>query len=89
MPPAAAAGVPGFDAPSWNALFARAATPQEALDVLGKGLHEVLMQPDVRARLLELGIEATPSTPAELSERLNRDIRRWSEVIDRAGIAKQ
>jgi len=89
VPPAAAAGIPGFDAPSWNALFARAATPQEALDVLGKGLHEVLTQPDVRARLLELGIEATPSTPAELSERLNRDIRRWSEVIDRAGIAKQ
>ncbi len=89
MPPAASAGVPKFDAPSWNALFARAGTPQEALDVLGRGLHEVLGQPEIRARLLELGIEATPSTPAELSERLNRDIRRWTDVIDRAGIAKQ
>ena len=34
------------------------------------------------------GIEASPRTPADLSERLS-DIRRWSAVIERAGIAKQ
>jgi tripartite-type tricarboxylate transporter receptor subunit TctC len=89
VPSAAAAGLAGFDATSWNALFARAETPKEAIDSLEKGLRDVLVQPEVRARLLELGIEATPSTPAELAERLKVDIRRWSEVIDRAGIAKQ
>ncbi len=89
VPSASAAGLAGFDATSWNALFAREGTPQEAIDVLGKGLREVLAQPDVRARLLELGIEASASTPAELSERLKSDIARWSAVIERAGIPKQ
>jgi tripartite-type tricarboxylate transporter receptor subunit TctC len=89
VPSASAAGLPGFDATSWNALFAREGTPQEAIDVLGKGLREALAQPDIRARLLELGIEASASTPAELSERLKSDIARWSAVIERAGIPKQ
>lgn len=89
VPSATAAGLANFDATSWNALFARQGTPQEALDVLGKALHEVLVQPEVKARLLDLGIEAASSTPAELEQRLKSDIARWSAVIDRAGIPKQ
>ncbi|MTW19299.1 tripartite tricarboxylate transporter substrate binding protein [Rhodoplanes serenus] len=87
--PPAASTVPGFDATSWNALFARKGTPEEALRALNAGLQEVLVEPEVKAKLLELGIVATPSTPADLGERLAVDIRRWSAVIDKAGIPKQ
>ncbi|NVO17221.1 MAG: tripartite tricarboxylate transporter substrate binding protein [Rhodoplanes sp.] len=89
VPPVAAAGVPGFDATSWNALFAKTGTPPEVVQILNAGLQEVLVEPEVKAKLLELGIVATASTPGELSDRLTADIKRWSAVIDKAGIQKQ
>jgi tripartite-type tricarboxylate transporter receptor subunit TctC len=74
---------------SWNALFAKAGTPPEAIEALSAGLRDVLGQADIRARLLDLGIEARGSQRAELANRLVLDIERWSGVIDRAGIPKQ
>jgi len=49
----------------------------------------VLADPEVKRRLLELGIDARASTPAELDERMHADIKKWAEVIERAGIPKQ
>lgn len=89
VPPVAQAGVPAFDAPSWNALFVRKGTPDEVVQTLNAGLKEVLVEPEVKRKLLELGIVASASTPAELGGRLASDIRRWSAVIEKAGIPKQ
>ena len=47
-----------FDVTSWNALFAPAGTPKEAIDKLHAGLVEVLAEPDIKAKLIDLGIEA-------------------------------
>ena len=89
VPTVAESGVPGFDVTSWNALFARQGTPQEAIDAIHAGLKDVLASEDLRARLLDLGIEAAASTPAELSAKLAFDIKRWTTVIENAGIQKQ
>jgi len=78
-----------FEVISWNALFAPAGTPAEVVAILNRGLQESLAEPDVKKRLLELGIEAKPSTPEELRSRLRADIEKWARVIERAGIAKQ
>jgi tripartite-type tricarboxylate transporter receptor subunit TctC len=82
-------GVPGYDVTSWNALFAPAGTPPAIIETLNKGLREVLAMPDVKQRLLELGIEAKATSPDELKARLQGDIEKWSGVIERAGIPKQ
>jgi tripartite-type tricarboxylate transporter receptor subunit TctC len=89
VPTVQEAGVPGYEVLSWNALFAPAKTPPAIIATLNKALNEILVTEDVKARLLELGIEAKASTPEELSERLRGDIAKWSQVIERAGIAKQ
>ena len=82
-------GVGTFDVTSWNALFAPAGTPAEVVDTLNRELRTLLAQPDVAARLLDLGIEAQASSPQELRARLEADIRKWTEVIEKAGIPKQ
>lgn len=82
-------GLKGFEVTSWNALFAPAGTPKEIIAVLNKAVVEVMAMPDVKKRLLDLGIEAKSSTPQELGERLNVDIAKWTAVIDKAGIEKQ
>lgn len=83
------AGVAGYDVVSWNALFAPAGTPAEIIKTLNQALQEILAEPEVKKRLLELGIEARASTPEEISARLKSDIGKWQKVIEKAGIPKQ
>jgi tripartite-type tricarboxylate transporter receptor subunit TctC len=87
--PTVASTVPGFDVTSWNAIFVRAGTPAEIVATLNKALNEVLADPEVRKKALELGIEARGSTPAEIQKRLQDDIVKWSKVIADAKIEKQ
>ena len=82
-------GVAGYDVVSWNALFAPAGTPPEIVKTLNGALQDILADPDVRKRLLELGIEARASTPQEISDRLKSDVDKWQKVIEKAGIQKQ
>jgi putative tricarboxylic transport membrane protein len=83
------AGVDNYDVISWNALFAPAGTPPAVIKTLNDALQAILVDPDVKKRLLELGIEARASTPAEIRDRLKADIGKWGQVIEKAGIQKQ
>ena len=89
LPTVAEGGVPGFDVTSWNAIFAPAGTPQTVIDTLNKGILEVLAMPETKKQLLDLGIEAKGSTPAELGDKLKADIVKWTAIIDKSGIEKQ
>lgn len=89
IPTSREGGIADFDVVSWNALFAPAGTPPEVIKVLNDALHDILADADVKKRLLELGIEAKASTPAEITARLKSDIDKWQKVIETAGIQKQ
>jgi tripartite-type tricarboxylate transporter receptor subunit TctC len=82
-------GVTNYDVVSWNALFAPKGTPPEIVNALNGALRDILGDPDVKKRLIELGIEAKASTPEEVSARLKSDIDKWRDVIEKAGIQKQ
>ncbi|HZO48239.1 MAG TPA: tripartite tricarboxylate transporter substrate-binding protein [Xanthobacteraceae bacterium] len=87
VPPVADA-VPGFEVLSWNALGGPAALPQPIIETLNKAVREVLADPDVIKRYQDLGIEARASSPGELRERLAKDIKGWTTVIETAKISK-
>jgi tripartite-type tricarboxylate transporter receptor subunit TctC len=89
LPTVQESGIAGYDVVSWNALFAPAGTPPQVIEILQTALREVLAEPAVKARLLELGIEARASTPAEIAARLKSDIDKWRAVIEKAGIPRQ
>ncbi|MDO9060962.1 MAG: tripartite tricarboxylate transporter substrate binding protein [Bradyrhizobium sp.] len=89
IPTVQESGVAGYDVVSWNALFAPSGTPPEIVKTLNQALRDILAEPEVKKRLLELGIEAKASTPEEISARLKSDIDKWQKVIDKAGIQKQ
>jgi tripartite-type tricarboxylate transporter receptor subunit TctC len=82
-------GVTNYDVVSWNALFAPKGTPPEIVNTLNGALRDILADPGVKNRLIELGIEAKASTPQEVSARLKSDIDKWRDVIEKAGIPKQ
>jgi putative tricarboxylic transport membrane protein len=82
-------GVANFDVTAWNGLYAPAGTPDAIIQTLNKVLHDVLADPDLKKRALDLGIDAKASTPAELDARMRADSEKWGKVIAQAGIAKQ
>ena len=89
IPTVQESGVANYDVVSWNALFAPAGTSPEIVKTLNQGLREILAEPDVKKRLLELGIEAKAGSPEEISARLKSDIDKWRKVTEKAGIQKQ
>lgn len=78
-----------FNVSSWNGLAVPAKTPKAAIERLQRELQTVLAQPDVKKRLLDLNLVAQGSTPEQLGELLDFEIKRWGDVIARAKIARQ
>jgi tripartite-type tricarboxylate transporter receptor subunit TctC len=88
VPPVAEAGVPGYEVASWNGLCAPTGTPPEIVNLLNKTVREILVIPEVKTKFAEFGIEARASSPDELKSRLQAEIKKWRDLIERAGIPK-
>lgn len=82
-------GLSNFNVSSWNALAAPGKTPKAIVDRLSAEVAKVIAQPEMVQRLAGFNVRAQSSTPAQLAHLLERDIVRWTEVIQRAGIAQQ
>ena len=89
VPTAVQAGVADYEASSWNALAAPARTPPAIIAQLNQATRAALDSPEVRKRLADLGVEPIGGTPQALGELLASEIKRWGDVIARAGIPKQ
>jgi tripartite-type tricarboxylate transporter receptor subunit TctC len=89
VPPAREDGAGDFEATSWNGLFVKAGTPPAIIAQLNKAVSEVLSEPDLKQRLLGMGIIADPSTPEALAAFFKRDIAKWADVIERNKIEKR
>jgi putative tricarboxylic transport membrane protein len=89
VPTVQESGVANFDVTAWNGFYAPAGTPKAVIETLNRALHEVLADPKLKQRALDLGIDVRASTPAELDARMRSDIKKWAQVIERAHIPKQ
>jgi len=88
IPPLAEAGVPGFDAVSWLALVAPAATPREVVEKLHVEVKAIMAMPDVQKRFVDLGnIPLVSPPPDELRAYVKSEIVRWGKVVEKAGLA--
>jgi len=85
----AEAGARGFDVTSWNALAAPAATPAAVIGTLNSELNKALSMPELRRQLADLHVRPIGGPPERLRELLTHEIRRWGDVIARAGVPRQ
>jgi tripartite-type tricarboxylate transporter receptor subunit TctC len=78
--------VPGYLGDAWHGVFAPAGTPQPIVDKLAADLAKVLAMPDVRKRLMDIGLEPVGTTPAQFAAIVKNDHAKWGQVIRNANI---
>jgi tripartite-type tricarboxylate transporter receptor subunit TctC len=89
LPTVAEGGFPGLEVSVWHGIYAPKGTPAEAVDRLSQSLQVALADPDIAAKLAELGTSPSPAadaTPAALKAKLESEIARWKPVIEAAGV---
>ena len=79
-------GLKGFDAITFTALMAPAATPRPVLDKLHAATVKALHSLTVRERFQGMGAEIRSTTPAELGAFIREDAERWKKVADTANV---
>jgi len=89
IPTVAEAGVTGYEVTSWNAVGAPKGTPKEIVETMNRAMREVLAMPDVKTQFAQVGVVTSASSPDELKTRLVADIKKWNDVVDKAGIARK
>ena len=89
VPTAKEGGAGNFEATAWNGLFVKAGTPADIVAKLNKAAAEVLADPDLKKRLLDLGIVTDPTSPEGLTTFFKADIAKWADVIEKNKIEKR
>jgi tripartite-type tricarboxylate transporter receptor subunit TctC len=79
-------GVTGANASSWAAFFAPAGTPQPALDRLSAEIMKSLKNPEVVAKIDNLGFTVEPRDPAAFKPYQAQEIATWVKIAKDAGI---
>lgn len=78
-----------LDLVGWNGIIAPKGTPKAIVDRLSVEINKIIQSPEGRARMLQMGLAATGTTPAEFADILKRDTPRWGETWKGAGIPPQ
>ncbi len=86
LPTVAEAGVPGYEASSWHALFVPASTPAPIAKKINADAIAALADPAVQEKLALNGYRSIGSSPQELARLLKAEIDKWGSVVKDAGI---
>jgi tripartite-type tricarboxylate transporter receptor subunit TctC len=82
----AEAGLVGFEVNNWYGLYAPAGTPKDIITRLNTEVVKTLAMPDVKTRLLDAGIIATPSSPEAFAAYMQAETKKWAKVVKDAKI---
>lgn len=83
--PTIAETLPGYETYSWNALFAPAGTPKEAIDKLNAAGLAALADPQVAAKLKDLSATIAGTTPDELAKHVQAELIKWAPIVKASG----
>ena len=87
VPTAAERGFPMLLAVNWFAFLTPAKTPPAVVEKLHGALVKAAMLPEMKGRLLAVGIEsATNPSPEAFTGYLRDELSRWSKVVKQAGV---
>ena len=79
-------GLTGFNLDAWGGIVVPARTPPEIVTRLNRELRRVIDDPDVKAKLGNVGFEAFSSSPQEFEDFIKVQLGTWGKMVKDAGI---
>jgi tripartite-type tricarboxylate transporter receptor subunit TctC len=84
--PTVAEFLPGYEATAWFGIGAPKTTPTEIVEKLNKAINAGLVDPQLKARLVDLGGVPAPMSAAEFGNFIASETAKWSKVIKFANV---
>lgn len=81
VPTLSESGLPGFDAESWNGMFAPAGTPKAIVERLNREVNAALAVPAVRDNLVAQGAVPVGGSSTEFRSYIAGEVARWSKLL--------
>jgi len=86
IPTIAEGGLPGYELVAWQGIVAPAGTPRPVVDALAAQIAKLLSDPETKARLTTLSLEALPgSTPDSFAAFIKTEVDRWADIVKKSG----
>ena len=85
VPTVADSGLPGFEVNAWFGVFVPAGTPREIVNRLNADMVRGLAAPEVRERLVALGVEPVTNTPEQFAAFVKSEITKWGRIVRISG----
>ena len=82
-------GLKGLEDMPYYGLYAPKGTPQRELDRISVGISKVLLMPEVRNHLTDLGLTVDYMTPEQLATREHAYTKAWTRIIQTSGYHPQ
>jgi tripartite-type tricarboxylate transporter receptor subunit TctC len=89
VPTLAESGLPGFEASLYYGLVAPAGTPRPVIDKLNTELRAALASEEVKKQLAQDGTEITPGTPEDYADFIDKDEKKWAELVKASGVEQE
>ena len=84
--PTIAETVPGYAVTGWLGIGAPKGTPPEIVEKLNKDIGAVVSDPDIAAKLANLGSDPFTSSPADFGKLIAAEADKWGKVVRFAGL---
>jgi len=85
VPTVAESGYPGFEALSWQGLFAPAGTPPALLARLGTEVTKAVQSPDLREFFASRGFVVDAMAPDASKAFIEAEVKKWSPIVKASG----
>lgn len=85
VPTLAETGLPGFEALSWQGLFAPAGTPPDVLDKLSTEVNKAIKAPDIQDYFGARGFVIEGTTPAAFKGFIENEVKKWTVIVQASG----
>ena len=89
VPTLSEVGIKDAESDTFQGIFVLAGTPQPVIDRLAKELIAILGRPDIKEKFDKIGLPVVAEGPAQFRARVEREVPRYKEVIDKANLRIQ
>lgn len=81
IPTVAECGFPGFDITTWHGILVPVGTPPVIITRLHAELAKIMESAEMRAQVVDMGMEPMATSPEQFAADLEADIEHWARIV--------